>query len=88
MTIEGSGHQLDPLPDDLVGRAVKDKKFRTEILKVKESRGDIKGHLKKKGFVVSDEAVAVIEGMDIASVDRALAEIDAAGPDRTEIAAA
>ena len=88
MAIEGSGHQLDPLPDDLVGRAVKDKKFRTEILKVMERKGDIKQHLKGKGFVVSDEAVAVLQQMDIESVDRALAEIDAAGPDRTEIAAA
>ena len=88
MTIEGSGHQLDPLPDELVGRAVKDKKFRTEILKVKDRKGDIKEYLKGKGFVVSDEAVAAIQKMDIENVDRALAEIDAAGPDRTEIAAA
>ena len=88
MTTEGYGHRLDPLPDDLVGRAVKDKKFRTEVLKVLEKKGDIKQHLRGKGFDVSDEAVAVLQELKIGDVDRALAEIDAAGPDGTEVAAA
>ena len=77
MTIEGDSHELKPVPDDVIGRAVKDKVFRKQVFERRGNKDTLNAYLKDEGLTeLDDQAYAVIKGLDSAAVDRVLYRAD------------
>ena len=80
MAKEGPSHRLKPVPDKLVGRAVRDKAFRNEVLKLKDNKKDLDAYLKSEGFKeLPPAAYDAIKKLDANDVNLVLSEIDEKG---------
>jgi hypothetical protein len=78
MTMEEEGqHQLEKVPNAIIGRAIKDKEFRHKVLDNKNDMAALNSYLREQRLpVLNDAAYAIIKGLDRDKVDEALAGVD------------
>ena len=78
MTGDEQGHRdLDVLPDELVGKAIKDRDFRNAVFKAKGDREGLKKLLADNGFnALSDAALDFIQNLSRDKVNGVLRDID------------
>ena len=78
MTGEEQVHpQLGLLPDELVGKAVIDRGFRAEVLKLVGKKDELERYLAGKGFKdLSDQALNFIAGLTPQAVNGVLRGVD------------